>query len=163
MLAAVAPGAHLPMAGVLASCAHATNPSDIPCCAWDVLWWTTVTARTPGVVRRSVNTGPGTEGTFVEAGQFVAVKLQKVSARVSIPALPPPELLEARTELRAPMAALVTNRASTSPLTKRKAALGLSRSRRPAMRVAGRFARVVMSRDPAVVNHGPARTSPTRR
>ena len=45
----------------------------------------------------------------------------------------------------------------------RKAALGLSRSRRPAMRVAGRLARFAMSREPAVVNHGPARTSPTIR
>ena len=45
----------------------------------------------------------------------------------------------------------------------RKAALGLSRSRRPAMSVAGRLARFTISREPAVVNHGPARTSPTTR
>ena len=66
-------------------------------------------------------------------------------------------------ELSAPIAALATKRAITSPLMNRKAALGLSRSRRPAMSVAGRLARFAMSREPAVVNHGPARTSPTTR
>ena len=98
-----------------------------------------------------------------EAGQFDVEKLQNGSARVSLPALPPPELLAAAIELSAPIAALATKRAITSPLMNRKAALGLSRSRRPAMSVAGRLARFAISREPAVVNHGPARTSPTMR
>ena len=66
-------------------------------------------------------------------------------------------------ELSAPIMALATKRAITSPLMNRKAAFGLSRSRRPAMSVAGRLARFTISREPAVVNHGPARTSPTTR
>ena len=66
-------------------------------------------------------------------------------------------------ELSAPIRALATKRAITSPLMNRNAALGLSRIRRPAMSVAGRLARFAMSREPAVVIHGPARTSPTTR
>src|ERR1035438_9490474 len=158
MFATVAPGAHLPIAGVFASWSHATSPNEFLSGAWDGLWWTSVTARTPGVVRSSASTWPGTEGTSAETGQFVVEKLQNGSARVSFPTLPPPELLVAATELSAPIAALAMKRAITSPLMKRKAALGLSRSRRPAMSVAGRLARFTMSREPAVVNHGPART-----
>jgi hypothetical protein len=154
----------LPIAGVFASWSHATIPNEFLSGAWDGLWWTTVTLRTPGVARISASTWPGTEGTWAEAGQFDVEKLQNSSARVSLPALPPPELLvAAANELSAPIAALATKRAITSPLMKRKAALGLSRSRRPAMSVAGRLARFTMSREPAVVNHGPARTSPTIR
>ncbi len=37
------------MAGVLASCEHETYPKDLPLPAWVGLWWTTVTARTPGL------------------------------------------------------------------------------------------------------------------
>src|ERR1022692_3331204 len=163
MFATVAPGAHLPIAGVFASWSHATTPNEFLSGAWDGLWWTTVTLRTPGVVRSSASTWPGTEGTWADAGQFDVEKLQNGSARVSFPALPPPELLAAATELSAPIAALATKRAITSPLMNRKAALGLSRSRRPAISVAGRLARFAMSRGPAVVNHGPASTSPTIR
>src|ERR1022692_4981901 len=168
MFAAVAPGAQLPIAGVRASWSHATTPNDRPgwflSGAWDGLWWTTVTLRTPGVVRSSVSTWPGTEGTWAEAGQFDVEKLQNGSARVPCPALPPPEVLaSAAIELSAPISALVTKRAITSPLMKRKAALGLSRSRRPAMSPAGRLARFTKRRDPGVVNTGPARTRPKTR
>ena len=82
---------------------------------------------------------------------------------MSFPDASAPVLLAAAIELNAPMAALVMKSAMTSPLTNRKAVLGLSRRRRPAMRVAGRLARWAMSRAPAVVNHGPASTSPTTR
>src|SRR5690242_108079 len=163
MLATDVPGAHLPIAGVRASWSHATTPNEFPSRAADGFWWTSVTLRTAGVVRSSVSTWPGTEGTWAEAGQFDVEKLQNGSARVSCPALPLPELLSAAIELSAPIAALAMKRAITSPLMNRKAALGLSRSRRPAMRVEGRLARLAMSRAPAVVNHGPARTSPTTR
>src|ERR1039457_3674677 len=139
MFAAVAPGAQLPIAGVRASWSHATTPNDRPgwflSGAWDGLWWTTVTLRTPGVVRSSVSTWPGTEGTWAEAGQFDVEKLQNGSARVSFPALPPPELLAAAIELSAPIAALAMKRAITSPLMNRKAALGLSRRRRKSTRL----------------------------
>ena len=100
------------------------------------------------------------EGTCPEAGRLVE-KPQKGMASVASPMIPPPVLLAAAIELNAPIAALVTKRASTSPLMNRKAALGLSRSRRPAMSTAGQFARLTMSRAPAVVNHGPASISPT--
>ena len=163
MLATVAPRAHLPMAGVFAISPQVTSPKGLICCPGDGLWWITVTPRTPGVARRLASTCAGTLGTSVEAGQDVDEKLQKRSARVLFPALPPPGLLAAAIELRAPITALVMKSASTSPLMNRKAARGLSRSRRPAMRVAGRFARLVMSREPAVVNHGPAEISPTTR
>ena len=63
MLATVAPGAHVPIAGVLASWSHATIPNEFPKPAWDGLWWTTVTPRTPGVEWSSASTWPGTEGT----------------------------------------------------------------------------------------------------
>ena len=66
-------------------------------------------------------------------------------------------------ELSAPTTALEMNRAITSPLMNRKAVFGLSRSRRPAMSVAGRPARFTMRREPAVVNHGPASTRPVTR
>ena len=111
-------------------------------------------------MRSSASAWPGTEGTWAEAGQFDVEKLQNGSARVSFPALPAPELLAAAIELSAPIAALATKRAITSPLMNRKAALGLSRSRRPAISVEGRLARFAMSRAPAVVNHGPARHQP---
>ena len=139
------------------------DPERVPRSSLGGLWWTSVTPRTAGVVRSSASTWPGTEGTCAEAGQFDVEKLQNGSARVSFPALPPPELLAAAMELSAPITALATKRAITSPLMNRKAALGLSRSRRPAMRVEGRLARLAMSRAPAVVNHGPASTSPTTR
>src|ERR1039458_1853858 len=158
MLATDVPGAHLPIAGVRASWSHATTPNDRPgwflSGAWDGLWWTTVILPTPGVVRSSASIWPGTERTWAEAGQFDVEKLQNGSARVSFPALPPLELLAAAMELSAPIAALATKRAITSPLMNRNAALGVSRSRRPAMSVAGRLARSAMSRAPAVVNHG---------
>ena len=99
--------------------------------------------RHPTHARRGVSsasTWPGTEGTCAEAGQFDVEKLQNGSARVSFPALPPPELPTVAMELSAPIRALATKRAITSPLMNRKAALGLSRSRRPAMSVAGRLA-----------------------
>ncbi len=163
MLATGTPGAHLPIAGVRASWPHATTPNEFPTGPWDDAWWTSVTLRTPGVVRSAASTWTGTEGTCAEAGQFDVEKLQNGSARVALPALPPLELLAAAIELSAPIAALATKRAITSPLMNRKAALGLSRSRRPAIRVDGRLARSAMSRAPAVVNHGPARTSPTIR
>src|ERR1019366_2687432 len=136
MFATVAPGAHVPIAGVFANWSHATSPNEFLSGAWDGLWWTSVTLRTPGVVRSSASTCPGTEGTWAETGQFVVEKLQNGSARVSFPTLPPLEPLEplaAAMELSAPTIALATKRAITSPLMNRKAALGLSRSRRPAM------------------------------
>src|ERR1039457_4638909 len=135
MFAADAPGAHLPIAGVFARWSHATTPNEFLSGAWDGPWWTSVTLRTPGVVRSSVSTWPGTERTSAEAGQFDVEKLQKGSARVSFPGLPPPELLAAAMELSAPIAALPTKRAITSPLMNRKAALGLSRSRRKSTRL----------------------------
>src|ERR1022692_1442652 len=125
MFATVAPGAHLPIAGVFASWSHATTPNEFLSEALDGLWWTTVTLCTPGVVRSSASTWPGTDGTWAEAGQFVVEKLQNGSARVFCPALPPPEVLaSAAMELSAPMSALVMKRAITSPLMTRKAALG---------------------------------------
>src|ERR1700722_20014926 len=113
------------MAGVLASWSHATTPNPFPKPAWDELWWTTVTPRTPAVARSSGSVWLGMEETSAETGQFEVEKLQKSSASVSLPALPPLELLvAAANELSAPIAAVEMNSAITSPLMKRKAALG---------------------------------------
>ena len=46
------------------------------------------------------------------------------------------------------------------PLIARKAARGLSESRRPAMSMAGLLARLAMTRAPAIISHGPAIISP---
>ena len=51
--------------------------------------------------------------------------LQNGSARVSLPALPPPELLAAAMELSAPIVALATKRAITSPLIEPEGRLGI--------------------------------------
>ena len=59
MLATVAPRAHLPIAGVFASWAHATIPTEFVNGAWGGLWWTTATPRTPGVDRSWASTWPG--------------------------------------------------------------------------------------------------------
>jgi hypothetical protein len=59
-----------------------------------------------------------------------------------------------------PIAALVMNRARISPLTDRNAARGLSPSRRPAMSAAGLLVRRARTRDPTMVSHGPAMTTP---
>ena len=56
MFATVAPGAHLPIAGVSASWSHETTPDEFHSGAWDGFWWTTVTPRTPGVLRSSAST-----------------------------------------------------------------------------------------------------------
>ena len=58
-------------------------------------------------------------------------------------------------------ATVVMNKASTRPLTARKAALGSSARRRAAIRVPGRLVRRAMTRAVAMVSHGPARTRPT--
>src|SRR3984885_4236516 len=119
MFATCAPGRHLPIAGVCASWPHATSPNEFLSGPWDDAWWTSVTPRTPGVVRSPASTWPGTEGTCAEAGQFDVEKLQNGSARVPLPALPPVELLAAAMELSAPIAALATKRATTSPAMNR--------------------------------------------
>ena len=59
-----------------------------------------------------------------------------------------------------PTDTLVANRAMMSPLMARKAARGLSESRRPARSTDGRPARRAMTREPTMVSHGPAMTSP---
>ena len=82
MLATGTPGAHLPIAGVRASWPHATTPNEFPTGPWDDAWWTSVTLRTPGVVRSAASTGTWTEGTCAEAGQFDVEKPQNGSARV---------------------------------------------------------------------------------
>src|SRR5580700_2167633 len=69
--AAVARGAHRPMAGVLASSSHATTPNDRPSCDWSGASWTTATPCTPGVARSSSTTEGGTEGTTDALGQSV--------------------------------------------------------------------------------------------
>jgi hypothetical protein len=89
-------------------------------------------------VRSSAATFAATEGTWAAVEHSVVEKLQNGSARVEFPSPPAPELpAAALMELSAPISALATKRAMTSPLMNRKAALGLSRSRRPAMSVAG--------------------------
>jgi hypothetical protein len=57
-------------------------------------------------------------------------------------------------------AAVVMSKASTRPLTARKAALGSSASRRAAISVLGRLVRRAMILAAAMVSHGPAVTSP---
>src|ERR1700735_4558887 len=51
---------------------------------------------------------------------------------------------------------VVTNRASTRPLTARKAARGSSARRRAAISVPGRLVHRAMARAAAIVSHGPA-------
>ncbi len=58
-------------------------------------------------------------------------------------------------------AAVVMSRASTRPLTARKAALGSSARRRAAISVAGRLASRAITRAATMVSHGPATTRPT--
>ena len=58
-------------------------------------------------------------------------------------------------------ATVVMNRASTRPLTARKAALGSSARRRAAISAPGRLVRRAMTRAAAMVSHGPAMTRPT--
>src|SRR3984957_4936112 len=58
-------------------------------------------------------------------------------------------------------AAVVMSRASTRPLTARKAALGSSARRRAAISVAGRLASRAITRAATMVSHGPAMTRPT--
>src|ERR1700761_7884139 len=53
-------------------------------------------------------------------------------------------------------ATVVMNRASTRPLTARKAALGSSARRRAAISVLGRLVHRAMPRAAAMVSHGPA-------
>src|SRR5690242_21695801 len=57
-------------------------------------------------------------------------------------------------------ATVVMNRASTRPLTARKAALGSSARRRAAISVPGRLVRRAMGRAAAMVSHGPAMARP---
>ena len=59
-----------------------------------------------------------------------------------------------------PTETLATNRARMSPLIARKAARGLSDSRRPAMSTDGRLVRRAMTREPTMVSHGPAIDQP---
>src|SRR5580658_9471521 len=111
MVATDAPGPQPPMAVSVTNWSQATRPK-FDDSLLDELLWISVTALTPGVVRRSVSTWPGTNGTLVAAGHDEVEKLQNRSAKVSLPALPPSRLLEAAIELSAPIAALVTKRAS---------------------------------------------------
>ena len=76
------------------------------------------------------------------------------------PKLPVPDGALARMVVMTPTDTLVANRAMISPLMARNAARGLSESRRPARRAAGRWARRAMSREPTMVSHGPAMTRP---
>ena len=69
--AAVARGAHRPMAGVLASSSHETTPNDRSSCVWLGASWTTATPRTPGVARSSLRTEEETEATTDALGQTV--------------------------------------------------------------------------------------------
>src|SRR5260370_4999481 len=57
-------------------------------------------------------------------------------------------------------ATVVMNRASTRPLTARKAALGSSARRRAAISVLGRLVHRAMPRAAAMVRHGPAMKRP---
>ena len=58
-------------------------------------------------------------------------------------------------------ATVVMNRASTRPLTARKAALGSSARRRAAISAPGRLVRRAMTRAAVMVSHGPAMIRPT--
>src|SRR5690242_21935736 len=58
-------------------------------------------------------------------------------------------------------ATVVMNRASTRPLTARKAALGSSARRLAASSVPGRLVHRAMARAAAMVGHGPAMSRPT--
>ncbi len=58
------------------------------------------------------------------------------------------------------MATLATKRARTTPLTARNPDFGLSARRRAAISVLGRRAQRTISREPAIVSHGPATTRP---
>ena len=60
-----------------------------------------------------------------------------------------------------PTVAVAMKSATMSPLTARNAARGLSESRRPAMRTAGRPVLRASMREISMVIQGPAMTSPT--
>ncbi len=60
-----------------------------------------------------------------------------------------------------PRVAVITSSASTSPLTARNPAVGLSASRRTAIRVAGRWVRRASRVAPHIVSHGPDSTRPS--
>ena len=78
------------MRGVFASWSHATTPNEFLSGVGRAL----VDDRHSPHAGRRTELGQhrvGTDGTRAEAGQFVVEKLQNVSARVSLPALPPPD------------------------------------------------------------------------
>ena len=116
--------------------------------------------RTPGIAR-TFGTNPAGKAGIEVIGPPDGVSRKYCWANTSWAAAPPTGVpLKATIVVMTPTATLVTNSARTRPLIARKPACGLSASRRPAMSTAGRFVRRYISREPIMVNHGPAMTSP---
>ena len=115
-----------------------------------------VTPDTPSVRRRRSTIVAGTDGISLALGPPENWSVTVLLASESAPDAP---WSLSRVEM-SPKETLVTKSARMRPLIARNAPRGLSDMRRPAIRVAGPVAQRDIAFDPAMVNHGPATTSP---
>src|SRR5690242_327433 len=180
---AVAPAGQRPRAGTVASCVQETTPAEIgvggpPPGKVPRLWnapgmvsrgcaRTTTTPWTPGIPRSraasgaAAAAGPGAAlaGSAEDANPPDAASWSVTTAAAAGLANRVTSL--ASCVVRVTTATVVMNRASTRPLTARKAALGSSARRRAAISAPGWLVRRAMTRAAAMVSHGPAIIRPT--